>query len=228
MTPAAESQIPVGTSAVTALHYSPPEGHSRARLVLAHGAGAGQRHRVMVALADAIARQGVEVVTFNFLYAEQGRRTPDRPAVLEQTWQAVVEALAADLPEHQRLVIGGKSMGGRIASMVLAAPPASPGWARVSGLVLLGYPLHPPGRPGQLRTAHLPSIAAPILLVQGTRDPFGTRAEIEPAFRALPARVDFEFVEQGDHSFAVPRSTGLGASDVVDRIAARVAGWVLG
>ena len=226
MTPV-ERAVPVGASTVTTRRY-PAENGARGRLVLAHGAGADQRHRVMVAIASRLAARGVEVVTFNFLYTEQRRRTPDRAPVLEQTWEAVVDAQAGDLGDEQRLVIGGKSMGGRMASMVLARTPDRPSWARVSGLVLLGYPLHPPGKPDQLRTAHLPSIHVPVLLVQGTRDAFGTREEIEPVFRALPTRVDYEFIEQGDHSFAVPKSTGLTEAAVLDRVATSVAGWVLG
>jgi predicted alpha/beta-hydrolase family hydrolase len=226
MTPV-ERTVAVGASAVTTRRYPAANG-ARARLVLAHGAGADQRHRVMVAIASRLAARGVEVVTFNFLYTEQRRRTPDRAPVLEQTWEAVVDAVADDLSDGQRLVIGGKSMGGRMASMVLARTPDRPSWARVSGLVLLGYPLHPPGKPDQPRTAHLPSIRVPVLLVQGTRDAFGTREEIEPIFRALPTRVDYEFIEQGDHSFAVPKSTGLTEAAVLDRVATSVAGWVLG
>lgn len=212
---------------VTALHY-PAETPARATLVLAHGAGTNQRHRAMLALSTGIAAGGVDVVTFNFPYTEQGRRTPDRAPVLEQTWTAVVDAIAGDLPADQRLVVGGKSMGGRIASMVLAHPPAGAAWPRVSGLVLLGYPLHPPGKPTQLRTAHLPAIRVPILLVHGTRDAFGPREEIEPVFQALPTRVDFQFIERGDHSFGVPKSTGLTESTVLDAISGRVASWILG
>jgi hypothetical protein len=197
-------------------------------VVLAHGAGTDQRHRAMTALASGIAARGVNVVTFNFLYTEQRRRTPDRGPILEQTWMAVVEAIAGDLPAHHRLVIGGKSMGGRMASMVLAHPPVTPAWTRVSGLVLLGYPLHPPGKPDQLRTAHLPAIRVPVLLVHGTRDAFGAREEIEPVFQALATRVDFEFIERGDHSFNVPKSTGLTESTVLGGISERVAGWILG
>jgi predicted alpha/beta-hydrolase family hydrolase len=212
---------------VTALHY-PAAAPARATFVLAHGAGADQRHRVMTTLATAIAAEGVNVLTFNFQYTEQRRRTPDRSPVLEQTWQAVVEATAGSLPPGHRLVIGGKSMGGRMASMVLAHPPATPGWARVSGLVLLGYPLHPPGKPEQPRIAHLPAVRVPIRLVHGTRDAFGTREEIEPVFQALPTRVDFDFIERGDHSFAVPKSTGLSEPLVLAGIAERVAAWILG
>src|SRR5204862_5134726 len=99
-------------------------------------------------------------------------------------------------------------MGGRIASQVIASHPEGAAWQRVGGLVLLGYPLHPPGQPEKPRTAHLPDIAVPILLAQGTRDAFGTRAEVEPVFGALNTRVDYEFVKGGDHSFAVPKSSG--------------------
>ena len=226
MTPV-DQAVAVGASTVTTRRY-PTADPPRARLVLAHGAGADQRHRVMVALAGGLAARGVEVVTFNFLYTEQRRKSPDRAPVLEQTWEAVVDAVAGDLAPRQRLVIGGKSMGGRMASMVLARTPDRPAWSQVSGLVLLGYPLHPPGKPEQLRTAHLPSIRVPVLLVHGTRDAFGTREEIEPVFRALPTRVDYEFIVQGDHGFAVPKSTGLTEAAVLDRIATRVAGWILG
>jgi len=212
---------------VTALHYT-AETPARATLVLAHGAGTDQRHRAMVTLAAGIATHGVDVLTFNFRYTEQRRRTPDRSPVLEQTWTAVVEAIAADLPADHRLVIGGKSMGGRIASMVLAHAPATPAWTRVSGLVLLGYPLHPPGKPDHVRTAHLPAIRVPVLLVHGTRDAFGTREEIEPVFQALPTRVDIEFIERGDHSFKVPKSTGLTEPAVLAGICERVASWILG
>lgn len=228
MTDSNARRIAVGAGAeVTALHY-PAAAASGATLVLAHGAGTDQRHRAMTALAAGIATHGVNVVTFNFLYTEQRRHTPDRGPLLEQTWGAVVEAIARDLPPDHRLVVGGKSMGGRIASMVLAHPPATPAWTRVSGLVLLGYPLHPPGKADQLRTAHLPSIRVPVLLVHGTRDAFGTREEIEPVFQALATRVDFEFVERGDHSFKVPTSAGLTESEVLAGISDRVAGWILG
>jgi len=212
---------------VTALCYQSAE-PARATLVLAHGSGADQRHRVMVALARGVAGHGVDVVTFNFVYTEQRRRSPDRGPALEQAWSAVVDAIAADVPAPHRLVIGGKSMGGRIASMVLADPPASPAWARVSGLVLLGYPLHPPGKPEQLRTAHLSAIRVPILLVHGTRDAFGGREEIEPVFQALPTRVDCQFIDRGDHSFAVPKSTVLTEATVLASISERVANWILG
>lgn len=225
--PAARQTAVRALGQVTMLEY-PSAQPSRAHLVLAHGAGADQRHRVMAALARGIAAAGVDVTTFNFLYTEQGRRSPDRPPVLLETWRAVIEAVAARVPPGVRLAIGGKSMGGRIASMLVAEPDGDGALARVSGLVLLGYPLHPPGKPDQLRTAHLPAIRVPVLLVQGTRDAFGTREEVAPVFGALPTRVDVEFVEGGDHGFAVPKSRGLTEADVLRAISERVAGWLRG
>jgi predicted alpha/beta-hydrolase family hydrolase len=225
-TPAAR-QVAVGAGGVTALEYAAAQ-PCHAHVILAHGAGTDQRHRVMAALARGIAARGVGVTTFNFLYTEQGRRSPDRAPLLIDTWRAVVDDVAGGLDRSVRLAIGGKSMGGRMASMLLAEPESGAAPARVSGLVLLGYPLHPPGKPDQLRTAHLPALRVPVLLVQGTRDPFGTRAEVEPVFRALPTRVDFEFVDGGDHGFAVPRSRGLSETDVLESVCERVASWLRG
>jgi predicted alpha/beta-hydrolase family hydrolase len=212
--------------AVTAIDY-PAAAPALAHLVLAHGAGTDQRHRVMVALARGIAAEGVGVTTFNFPYAEQRRRSPDRTPVLLETWRAVVDDTGARIGRSVRLVIGGKSMGGRMASMALAEPE-TPAFAQVSGLVLLGYPLHPPGKPEQLRTAHLPQIRVPVLLVHGTRDAFGTRQEVEPVFASLATRVDFEFIEGGDHGFAVPKSQGRDEAAVLSAISTRVASWVRG
>jgi uncharacterized protein len=180
----------------------------------------------MVATARRLCDRGVSVVTFNFLYTERRRRAPDRAPVLETTWATVLDAVVGRLDPEGTVAIGGKSMGGRIASQVAASKPGSAAWQRVGGLVLLGYPLHPPGQPERPRVAHLPSIEIPILLVQGTRDTFGGREEVEPVFGALKTRVDSEFIEGGDHSFAVPKSSGHTEADVLDRIADRVATWV--
>ena len=219
--------LTIGTAGtVTARHYAATDG-AAPTLVLAHGAGADQRHRFMMTVASSLAAAGVHVVTFNFLYTEQRRRSPDRAPLLEETWRAVVEGIGSALSPNGVLVVGGKSMGGRIASHVLASPPATPAWSRVKGLVLLGYPLHPPGKPNAPRTAHLPQIRVPILLVQGTRDAFGTRAEVTPVFDALPAEVTYDFIDGGDHSFAVPKSSGLTERDVLSGVTARTAAWIM-
>lgn len=211
--------------AVTARHY-PAASDDSPLLVLAHGAGADQRHRFMVTVASSLAAAGVHVVTFNFLYTEQKRRSPDRAPILEETWRAVLEGVDAALSPGGALVVGGKSMGGRIASQVLASTPGTADWSRVRGLVLLGYPLHPPGKPEAPRTAHLPQIRVPILLIQGTRDAFGTKAEVTPVFDRIPVRVTYDFIDGGDHSFAVPKSSGLTERDVLNGITVRTANWI--
>jgi uncharacterized protein len=166
-------------------------------LVLAHGAGAAQDHPRLVAHATALAAAGLEVVTFNFLYTDNGRRVPDRMPILEATYRGVLGWLRAR--GVGRLVIGGKSMGGRVASMIAAAMPGM-----ADALVFLGYPLHPPKRPEQLRAAHLARIAEPMLFVQGERDPFGTPDELGPILAGLP-RATLHVVPGGDHALCVPR-----------------------
>jgi predicted alpha/beta-hydrolase family hydrolase len=149
----------VKTSAVS---YAAAE--AKAALVLAPGAGAPQRHPWLVAMAHAIVERGIAVTTFDFLYAHAQRRTPDRSDVLEATWQAVMSAVRARHETRgRRLFAGGKSMGGRIATQVAARG----GLGDIGGIVLLGYPLHPPGRPDRLRAAHLPDVNVPMLFVQG-------------------------------------------------------------
>jgi predicted alpha/beta-hydrolase family hydrolase len=167
----------------------------------------------MVSMAKTVAERGIAVVTFNFLYTEVKRRAPDKSDVLEATWLAAMEAVRASAGSD-RLFIGGKSMGGRIATMVAARPEVA-----VDGLVLLGYPLHPPGKAAQLRTAHLPRVRAPMLFVQGSRDAFGTREEMEPVVAGLSRGTRLFVVEGGDHSLVVPKSTGITLADTMARVA---------
>ena len=170
-----------------------------AGLVLAHGAGAGQQSRFMVEAARALAERGITTATFDFPYMAAGRSVPDKAPVLEASWrEAIAAARAHDAFTGKPLFIGGKSMGGRIASHV-----AAQGVDGIAGLVYLGYPLHPPGRPDQRRDKHLPSIAQPMLFVQGTRDLFGTAAEIQQLLPALNPRARLFEVTDGDHSFKV-------------------------
>src|SRR5206468_8402604 len=139
---------------------------------------------------------GLDVVTFNFPYIEQRRKIPDRAPVLEECYRDVIAAAGNELGSARRLLcIGGKSMGGRIATQVAAADASLP----VAGLVLLGYPLHPPGRPLQRRDKHLPAIRRPMLFVQGTRDAFGTPGELTPILQSLEPEPMLYEVAQGDH-----------------------------
>ena len=196
--------------------------------ILAHGAGAGQQHPFIVQTSTALAARGITVLTFNFLYMQRGRGGPDRPAVLEATWRAAIRCAVQMGWGSTRLVIGGKSMGGRIASMVLADADAQPLPAPVHGLVLLGYPLHPPGQPDKLRIEHLPRLRTPTLIVQGERDQFGSPGEVRKAFTASPAHVDWLEVPDGDHSFKIRRLAGRTQADVQSEVTDVVAKWILG
>ena len=209
-----------GDKAVTALAYEAP-GERLATLLLAHGAGAGQRSPFMVRFASNLAPLGLRVVTFNFLYTEERRKLPDRRPVLERWYRTVIESVRADPAAGGPLFIGGKSMGGRIATHIAAEEPRP----AIDGLVLLGYPLHPPGRPAERRDAHLPAVRLPMLVVQGSRDAFGTPAELEPVLVGLAPRPELFVVEGGDHSFKVPRST-QSAAEVERQIQEAIVAWI--
>jgi uncharacterized protein len=179
----------------------------------------------MVHFATALATRGIDTLTFNFLYTERGRHIPDRNDKLEICYRKVIQAFH-DGSLHQflgrgRLVIGGKSMGGRIASQVVAVNAEG-----ISGLVFLGYPLHPPGQPERLRAPHLPSIRAPMLFVQGARDAFGTPKELQPVIHRLKPPIEFCVVEDADHSFKVPKRAGRSQADVHEFILNSIESWL--
>ena len=200
--------------------YPAATGEPGARLVLAHGAGAGQQHPFMTGMATALATHGVEVFTFNFPYAEQGRHLPDRTPVLEACFRCAIDvARALPGPGARALFIGGKSMGGRMATRL-----AAEGVEGLRGVVALGYPLHPPGRPDQLRTAHLAAITVPTLIVQGERDVFGTPPELAPHVEAMSAPVTVHPVSGADHALAVK---GRAAADGYEATASLVAAWMV-
>ncbi len=191
-----------------------------AGLILAHGAGGGQTTPFMVRVAKGLAARAVTTATFDFLYMEQRRSAPDRAPVLEQRWRDAIDEAKGRTPfSGLPLAIGGKSMGGRIASHI-----AAQGVDGVSALVFLGYPLHPPGKPEQRRDAHLPAITLPMLFVQGTRDAFGTSDEIAALLPALK-RPTLHIVNGGDHSLKV---AGKGKVDPLDEILDVVARFVGG
>jgi len=221
-----ELRVPLeaGTS-TTAIIYQAAQSapQPRAILVLAHGAGANQRSVFMVEFVTALAGLGLGVVTFNFPYTEAGRRVPDRGPVLEACYRAVV-GLVADHLGPTRLFVGGKSMGGRIATQVAAADPDWP----ISGLVLLGYPLHPPGRPETRRDRHLPHVGRPMLFVQGSRDSFGTPQELGPVLDGLSPRPTLHVVEGGDHSFKLSRRDSAEQAGAYVRVQRTIIEWVAG
>jgi uncharacterized protein len=208
---------------VTALFYpAVAAGRAGITLILGHGAGADQNSAFMVSFAQALASRGLDVVTFNFLYMERRRRVPDPKERLEGCYRAVIETVRRHPPLAANAVaIGGKSMGGRIASQV-----ASPGVGALTGLVLLGYPLHPPGKPDQLRSRHLPEIAAPMLFVQGEHDSFGTPDELKPILETLTSPVELYVVAGGDHSFKVPKRAGVAQPEIYAAIQQKIDRWL--
>jgi len=207
--------IPVAGSSVSASVH----GAGKTIVVLGPGAGGNRRTGLLVRCADALAGSGRAAVLYNFPYTERGRRVPDPPARLEAT-AAEVAAYAREALGAERVVLGGKSMGGRIASQAVAAgTPAD-------ALVFLGYPLHPPGRPEQLRDRHLPGITAPMLFLQGTRDAFARWDLIEEITRRLGDRARLERIEDADHSFAVPKRAGRTAGQVEEDLFQRIVAWL--
>ena len=191
-------------------------------LILGHGSGVGQTSDFIVRFAHGLAARGIDVITFNFLYREQGRRIPDPNDRLEACWRAVIDAVRERMKSGaHELAIGGKSMGGRIASQVAAS-----GVGDLAGLVFLGYPLHPPGRPDRLRAKHLPDIKAPMLFVQGSRDTFGTPDELRPIIAPLEPPADLYVVEDGDHSFKVRKRAGVGQQEIYCAIQDHIAAWL--
>lgn len=211
---------------VTALIYpAKPKGRAGITLILGHGAGAGQMSGFMVSFATELAARGIDAVTFNFSYTENGRHYPDSGDKLEACYLAVIETVRKHKKlGRNKLAIGGKSMGGRIASQVAAS-----GIEEVSdlaGLVFLGYPLHPPGNLEKMRSKHLPDIKAPMLFVQGSRDSFGTPDELKPIIKKLKTPAELYVVEGGDHSFKVPKSAGVKQEEVYRAVLDKIAAWL--
>jgi predicted alpha/beta-hydrolase family hydrolase len=208
-------QIPSEAGAVSASVH----GEGKTVLALGHGAGGDRRTGLLVRLAGTLAEGGRRVVLHNFPYTEARRRVPDKPAVLEATIAAVA-AHARGALGASRLVLGGKSMGGRIASQAVAQGLGA------EGLVFLGYPLHPPGRFDTLRDQHLPAIIAPMLFVQGTRDAFARPDLLATVLRGLGERATLHSIADGDHSFAVPRRTGRAPAQIEAEVAAAIVSWL--
>lgn len=226
-------QLPVDAeAAVSAALYSPPPAAALdALFVFAHGAGAGPGHPFMTSYAAALCARGVTVITFNFPYMEKRRKTPDRAPALEEAFRRVIVGAVNQVGANAGLhiFIGGKSMGGRIATHLGAALDWWPDAPRPAGIIAFGYPLAPPRSPrtGD-RVTHLKTLTVPTLIVQGTRDPFGGPDEIREAIADADPLPPIEIlpVEGGDHSFAVLKSIGRDQTDVHTTIQDAVAAWI--
>jgi hypothetical protein len=204
---------------ISALLQTPPD--ARACYVMAHGAGAGMAHPFMASFANHLAESGIATLRYQFPYMERGSRRPDPPAVAHATVRAAIAA-ASRLVPGLALFAGGKSFGGRMTSQAQAEEPL-PG---VVGLVFVGFPLHPPGRPSNERAAHLLRVRVPMLFLQGTRDEFADLQLLSAVVERLGARATLELYDDADHSFHVPARTGRKDSQIRLEMATAVAEWM--
>lgn len=204
---------------------------ARAHLILAHGAGAGLESEFMQEMGAAIAAHDIAVWLFNFPYMEKAKllgkkRPPDRAPVLLDAWQSAIEAVTShsDYKDGERLYIGGKSMGGRMATVLATDPNYSAVNNLISGVVALGYPFHPPGKPDKLRIEHLHDTAVPMLIVQGERDTFGNVSRVNEL--SLSPSITVEWLTDGDHSFKPRKASGIDQHHNIQKAAKEVAKWI--
>lgn len=194
---------------------------AKACYVLAHGAGAGMTHPFMANVASELAARGIATLRYQFPYMEQGSKRPDPPALAQATVRAAV-AEAVRLAKGLPLIAGGKSFGGRMTSQAQAQSPLE----GVRGLVFLGFPLHPAGKPSAERAAHLADVKVPMLFLQGTRDTLADVAMLKPTVKSLGKRATLKLFEDADHSFHVPARSGRTDADVRSEMLDEVAGWI--
>ncbi|HJQ10320.1 MAG TPA: alpha/beta family hydrolase [Gemmatimonadaceae bacterium] len=215
-----EWRVQVGSEQTSAIYDPAPNGDG-AVFVFAHGAGGNMHDRGVASTAKALQERGIATVRFNFLYKEKKSSRPDPMPRLKETVSAVVARTREEL-SPSKLIIGGRSMGGRAASML-----AADGF-ECAGLLLLAYPLHPPGKPDQLRDAHLPSINVPVLCFNGTRDPFCTPSLMENVLKRVTTNWQMRWVDGADHSFHVLKSSGRTDTQVLSEMADEIASWTNG
>ena len=213
-----ELKVDVGTDTTT-LAFD-PDVKSDVVFVCAHGAGGNMNDRSMLALAKILGDRGMSVVRFNFLYKERNSGRPDPMPKLEKCYEAVVDRVRKEL-KPGKLLIGGRSMGGRAATMLASKD------FNCDGLLLFAYPLHPPGQPEKLRDAHLASIEVPVLCFNGTRDAFCTPELMENALKSVKTSWTMHWLEAADHSFHVPKSSGRKDSEVLTEVADATTEWLI-
>jgi uncharacterized protein len=214
----------VSASTANAYEYQGPKRGADRAVLLAHGAGADMHAPNLTVFSDALADAKIPSLRFNFPYTQAGRRSPDRPPVLLAAVRDAAAELAArtKLPP-ERLVLGGRSMGGRICSMVVGdAEDPLP----ALGLALLAYPLHPPGKPENLRVEHFARLRVPCLFVSGTRDSFGAPDELREQTKKIKGKVSWHWIDTADHGFKPLKSSGLTPQVALDAAAAAVVAFV--
>ena len=217
--PIPESPVTIAVDAVTVSGiYARPE-NPFSTLVVAHGAGAGMDHPFLAGFTRALNDQGAATLRFNFPYREAGRKFPDRPPTAIAAWRAAMD-FAAARSGGEPLWAAGKSFGGRMASMAVADGMDA------AGLIYLGYPLHPPGRPQRIRDAHLGDIKAPQLFVEGTRDPFCPLETLAEVIGKRRLKADVVVIDDGDHSLKVRKSSGRSTTQAWDEAIGAIATWI--
>ena len=219
------STIAIGAGQTVSAVFTAPDDYATGQsgaVILAHGAANDLDHPLLAAVAHGLAEAGFLVLRFNFLYREKGRRTPDRQEGLVRTWQSVYWFLR-DHPRYRPnvLVVGGKSLGGRVASQV-----AAEGLLPADGLIFLGYPLHPPGKKEKLRDSHLYRIHIPMLFFAGTRDSLCDLGTLRSVLDRLTGSWQLEIIEGGDHSFRVPASANMTEKEIHQKITEKINNWL--
>lgn len=194
--------------------------HARLIYVMGHGAGAGMRHPFLHSIAERLAAHRIGTLRYQFPYMEAGRKSPDSPATLEATVQGAIDKAMHEAPDLP-IIAGGKSLGGRITSMIAAKTPKPP----FQGLVFLGYPLHAPNKPGTKRAEHLSRIDVPMLFLQGTRDSLAQLDLLRPIIKRLAPLATMHVVEGGDHSFKVLKRSGRTDEEVMSELVDAIAAW---
>jgi predicted alpha/beta-hydrolase family hydrolase len=214
------------TGVVTEYAWQGPKRGADRAVLLAHGAGSDLSGAALRAVADALADAKVPSLRFNFPYRSAGRNAPDRPKVLDAAAREAAGELAkrSKLPP-ERLVLGGRSMGGRYCSMVVGADDDP---LPALGLLMLSYPLHAAGKPEKPRTEHFPEIRVPVLFVSGTRDSLAGQDALADAARAIPGSVTFHWIESADHAYRPLKASGRTTTDVLSEVAETSASWVVG
>ena len=219
MTIGAEWKIDVDGESTRAVYEPSTSDAERGVYVFAHGAGGNMSDRAMLAASKTLRGIGLGVVRFNFLYKERGSGRPDQMPKLMATTRAVVDRVRAEL-KPKMLIIGGRSMGGRAASMLAAEK------FDADGLLLLAYPLHPPGQPEKLRDAHLPNIEMPVLCFNGTKDQFCTPDLMKRVLTTVTAPWEMHWLDGADHSFHVLKSSGRNDAAVLTEVGAATSDWI--
>jgi uncharacterized protein len=219
--------IPVGAeervSAVICTPDNEPDDKA-VGVIIAHGAANNMQEPLIVAVCEELAHAGYVTLRFNFIYREKGQKSPDSQAKLETTWKSVHSFFTESLPNKfkiKRVIVGGKSMGGRVASQMAAG-----GNLPADGLILLGYPLHAPGKKEILRDSHLYEMNIPMLFFAGTRDPFCDLSLLKEVLNKLKASWDLNVIDGGDHSFHLPMSAKIAQEDVYSSIAKKCNEWL--